>query len=292
MLLYELVLHLFLPHTSNKHKAKVLHPSFLTVIISLVMTFQFALTSLPNLVPQVLGYTSNISPEEIVELTNKKRIEVGVPELSLDPNLTAAALAKGAHMLANDYWAHVAPNGTEPWRFFVDAGYKYRFAGENLARDFVEPEAVVDAWMSSPTHKDNLLAARYQDIGVAVVEGELNGVPTTVVVQLFGTKLSAVGVGELEDRSAATTPAVLTGNTGVAGESLKENLSKALISPFQATKNLSLIIGGIFLLVLIADVTIISRRKIIRVSSKTFAHLSFLALVIAAVLVTRSGVIL
>jgi uncharacterized protein YkwD len=72
-------------------------------------------------------------------LPTEKRSQAGVSPLAYNPYLAQAAQAKARHMLEYDYWAHIAPDGTDPWKFFTDAGYKYRYAGENLARDFSNP---------------------------------------------------------------------------------------------------------------------------------------------------------
>ena len=65
-------------------------------------------------------------------------------------------------MIAKNYWAHNAPDGASPWSFFKNVGYRYLYAGENLARDFGDSASVVNAWMNSPTHRDNLLSGRYR----------------------------------------------------------------------------------------------------------------------------------
>jgi len=82
----------------------------------------------------------------------EQRVSVGLLPLEANATLAQAAQAKAADMLNNNYWAHVSPDGTQPWSFFVNAGYSYRYAGENLARDFTNPASAVDAWMASPTN--------------------------------------------------------------------------------------------------------------------------------------------
>ena len=49
----------------------------------------------------------------------------------------------------------------------------------------------MNAWMNSPTHKDNILNSRFQEIGLAVGTGEVKGATTTVIVQLFGRPKTA-----------------------------------------------------------------------------------------------------
>ena len=66
------------------------------------------------------------------------------------------------------------------------------YAGENLAKGFRTAEGVHEAWMASPTHKENIMSPNYKDIGVAVVEGTLLGKETTLVVQMFGNQTNQI----------------------------------------------------------------------------------------------------
>src|SRR3989344_4378962 len=128
--------HYFFPGHSNNHKAKILHSSSLFFIAILLIIYQLFLHTFPLTGLKILGYAASIPPDQIISLTNQKRREAEVGALVYNSQLAQAARLKGEHMLAFDYWAHVAPDGTEPWKFFTDVGYKYRYAGENLARDF------------------------------------------------------------------------------------------------------------------------------------------------------------
>ncbi|MGA7936518.1 MAG: CAP domain-containing protein, partial [Kovacikia sp.] len=49
---------------------------------------------------------------------------------------------------------------------FIQAGYRWSAAAENVAQGQQTPEAVVQSWMNSPHHRDNLLSPGYQDLGV------------------------------------------------------------------------------------------------------------------------------
>jgi len=117
MKLFHLLRHLFIPHESNNQKAKVLHPGSLFLIVLGLVSFQFILSLANRSFPRVLGYAANISPEEVIRLTNQKRVENGLASLSENSKLSQAALAKGNDMLAKGYWAHFAPDGTSPWTF-------------------------------------------------------------------------------------------------------------------------------------------------------------------------------
>lgn len=132
------------------------------------------------------AYASTITPGNIISLTNKERTAGGLGTLTNNSKLASAALAKANDMLAKQYWDHFGPNGETPWQFIRASGYAYVFAGENLAKGFRTSEGVVEAWMASPTHRANIMSGNYRDIGVAVVEGELLGKQTILVVQMFG----------------------------------------------------------------------------------------------------------
>jgi hypothetical protein len=88
-------------------------------------------------------------------------------------------------MFSQNYWDHTSPSGTQPWTFFEENNYSYVYAGENLAKGYTDSESTVKAWMESPSHKENILSSRYSEIGVAVGTGNINGKPTTLVVQMF-----------------------------------------------------------------------------------------------------------
>lgn len=190
MHLLETIAHLFHPRRSNNHRPKLLHPEALIGLLFIAVGGYMLIQSTNHVgLPRglVLGYASNISTTQVVELSNKERESAGLSNLTLNTQLSAAANAKAQDMFAHQYWAHTSPTGREPWDFIHESGYRYRVAGENLARDFMETPEMVSAWMASPTHRANIMNAKYSEIGVAVVNGMLNGTETTLVVQMFGT---------------------------------------------------------------------------------------------------------
>lgn len=296
------IAHLIFPRESNNQKAKLLHPSGISILALFLILFQLVLTFIPHVGPSILGYAANISPAEVIRLTNEKRSQAGLLPLSENPILSAAAQAKGADMLNRDYWAHIAPDGTQPWKFFIDFGYKYRYAGENLARDFSNPSSAVDAWMASPTHKENLLSPKYKEVGIAVIEGDLAGVDTTIIVQFFGSKFvdttPSVPLAEAqpaavvaEEQSVSPVPAF------IPVTEVKEGVAPAVksdifISPFSTTRSLSLFVVGILLAVLVLDGVLISRRRIVRIGGRTLAHIAFLGMIIAIALILEAGQII
>lgn len=291
----EKLIHLLIPRQSNNHKAKILHPSSLIVIASLFVVFQGLINLLPRFGPDILGFAAQISPDEVIRLTNQKRVEAGLTPLIYNQTLASAAYTKGRDMVDRDYWAHVAPDGTQPWKFFSDFGYRYRYAGENLARDFSSASSAVDAWMNSPTHRDNILNPKYKEIGIGVTEGDLAGIDTTIIVQFFGaTHVDQVPQKVAEQVLQTATPiAIATTIPQVQAEIVSPKpQQQVLISPFTTTKNMSLIVISLLLLVFIVDAFLVSKRRITRIAGRSFAHVAFLGMILIIILILKSGKIL
>ncbi|MDO5561158.1 MAG: CAP domain-containing protein [bacterium] len=142
---------------------------------------------------QVLGLSTKLDTQKIVDLLNLERAKKGLGPLSVNEQLDQAAIAKGENMFSNNYWAHVGPDGTQPWSFISGAGYAYQSAGENLARDFTDEQSLLNGWLASATHKANILNGNFSETGVAVLDGEINGEPVLLIVNLFAQPLSATG---------------------------------------------------------------------------------------------------
>jgi len=287
MKLLKFLRHLFIPHASNNQKAKILHPSSLSLIVVFLIAFQVVLSFSHRTFPRVLGYAASIPPSEVIRLTNAQRVANGLSALSENSTLDSAALAKGNDMLAKGYWAHFAPDGTSPWSFFTSFGYKYRYAGENLARDFSDPTSAINAWMNSPSHRENILNSNYSEIGVGVIEGMLSGVDTTIIIQFFGSPING----------APSVPVVKAGETStVVAVSLPLPtpgvVAPSFISPFRTTKGLSLGITGLLLLVLSVDLIVVRRRRIARIGGRTLAHLAYLGMILAVILILKAGQII
>ena len=129
----------------------------------------------------------DITPAGIIKNSNLVRDGHKVPELTENNILTLAAEAKLADMRASNYWDHTSPNGKKPWDFIRETGYSYSYAGENLAKGFTDSESVVDAWMNSEKHRENLLNTHFTEIGVATGTVKLDGRDQFVTVQMFAS---------------------------------------------------------------------------------------------------------
>lgn len=176
----------FVPHEGNDHLPhSVRHHNLLTYAGLLIAAKVFLLVVLVLTFPSVAQF-STITQNRVTQLVNEARTEAGLGTVTVNPVLQVAAQYKLDNMFANNYFAHNAPDGTEPWEWFKQAGYLYTYAGENLAMNFVEAEEVHAAWMASPTHRANILSPNFNEIGVAVGVGNIDGEEVTLVVQMFG----------------------------------------------------------------------------------------------------------
>jgi uncharacterized protein YkwD len=109
-------------------------------------------------------------------LVNRVRAQHGESPLQANPDLEAAAEAHNAELIAQNYFAHIAPNGTTPVDRVRTTGYipgpKFGYViGENLAwgtLSLATPQSIVAAWVASPGHLANILEAQYRDTGIGV----------------------------------------------------------------------------------------------------------------------------
>ena len=135
----------------------------------------------------VIAEASSVSSGALLRLANESRKQAGLQELKQSDQLKQAAEAKAKDMFKNDYFAHTSPKGLTPWHWIKQAGYQYSFAGENLAINYESAESQHKAWMKSATHRANILSDKYQEIGVAVVAGKIDGKEALVTVQVFAS---------------------------------------------------------------------------------------------------------
>lgn len=143
-------------------------------------------------VTPVGAFNSELSPDGIVQYSNVERLKIGLPPLRMNAKLSDSAGNKLQDIFKQQYFEHVSPSGTGVSDLAKQSGYDYIVVGENLALgSFGSNKALLDAWMASPGHKANIIAAKYEDIGVAVGRGIFQGSRQWVAVQHFGRSLEA-----------------------------------------------------------------------------------------------------
>ena len=122
-----------------------------------------------NIPPLDSGVTS--FEQEVIRLVNEIRAENGLKALTYDWELSRVARYKSQDMKDNKYFSHTSPVYGTPFQMIKNFGISYRSAGENIAKGYSTPQAVVNSWMNSSGHRANILNANYTHIGVGYVAG-------------------------------------------------------------------------------------------------------------------------
>lgn len=292
------------------HSAHGVSNKWLFIYLSLFLAFGVVLTSVRIQRPEVLGQTS-ISADEIINLTNAQRSANGLEALTFNPLLAQAAVSKAANMFAENYWAHNSPSGKTPWVFITAAGYKYVYAGENLARDFTDAGSVVDAWMNSPSHRENILDKNFKEIGVAVADGNLTGHNGILIVQMFGSGISQVPkVDNLSAQPSSmpkaavqatseSVPLFQTPNnqnfeTPIISSGGSNNSQAAVLSSrkLAIAKLVSFALVSFIFTIFVLEVVVASRREGMKVRSSSLSHLVLLAFILFVVWYAIQGAII
>ncbi len=176
-----------IPSHRNGHVPHVLKHHVLAGYSLILIMVKALVLSGYVLLPAASVYSSAVTAENVVRLTNAARSALGLTELRVDDRLARAAAGKAEDMVIKSYFAHKSPEGLTPWYWIRGQGYDYLHAGENLAVHLFSAEGVHEGWMASPTHRDNIVSGKYADIGVGVARGTYEGFDTVFVVQMFGT---------------------------------------------------------------------------------------------------------
>ena len=106
---------------------------------------------------------------EVVRLVNEIRKQNGLSPLTHDWELSRVARYKSQDMRDKGYFSHTSPTYGTPFQMIRAFGLSYRTAGENIARGYSTPQAVVNGWMNSSGHRANILNASFTKIGVGYV---------------------------------------------------------------------------------------------------------------------------
>jgi hypothetical protein len=243
------MLHITTQEKTNHHKKHIA----LEITMSLMMMIIFFVPA---------SKASDITVDAVIKLVNKARETANVAALKNNTLLQKAAEEKAQDMINNNYFAHVSPQGKSPWYWIDKNSYDYAYAGENLAINFTNAEDEQKAWMDSPTHKKNILNPNYDETGVAVKQGIVDGKETIVVVQMFGKQVQQTVANSIETKTAIAgaqsqnmqnVSAVQKISNEISLDSLYNNNAPTLIG-------WSIVFGLAILLVLV-DVAAIIHKK-------------------------------
>lgn len=153
----------------------------------IAVKYEVGLSEIKNANPQIQNYdliypgqiiylpTADTSvtayEQEVIRLVNEIRADQGLKPLTYDWQLARVARYKSQDMKDNRYFSHNSPVYGTPFQMMKSFGISYRSAGENIAKGYATPQAVVNGWMNSSGHRANILNANFTHIGVGYVSG-------------------------------------------------------------------------------------------------------------------------
>lgn len=202
---------LFVPFKANSYSPKFLQSKIVFYFIIFVLVIKILFVSFSLNIPKNIFF-ADVSKTDLLELINGQRTALGFNALGENTKLNQAAMLKAKDMLSNGYFAHQSPSGITPWFWFKKIGYNYKYAGENLAIGFTESVDVYTAWFNSESHRENFLNQNYSEVGTAVLTGNFDGSPATIVVQLFGKQKVQTTAKATNPITPKITPEIVTLN--------------------------------------------------------------------------------
>jgi hypothetical protein len=160
-----------------------------------------------------------------LQLINEARANAGVKPVTFDGELLDSSDAHSAWMDQTDTFSHTGVNGSSAGTRMTSAGYGWQGWGENIA--YVSggmTEATVRQLhtnlMNSPGHYANIVNGSFEEIGIGLKEGTINGYKVVFVTQNFGTP-NATERAEANDVGTPTTTPTTPSTT--AGQSIVGN---------------------------------------------------------------------
>ncbi|MFF0826265.1 CAP domain-containing protein [Brevibacillus sp. NPDC003359] len=109
--------------------------------------------------------------KQVADLVNQERAKAGLKPVQMDAALSKVALAKAQDMSANNYFDHNSPTYGSPFDMMKQYGIQYSTAGENIAMGQQSPQEVMQQWMNSEGHRQNIMNPAFTKIGVGFTNG-------------------------------------------------------------------------------------------------------------------------
>ena len=107
---------------------------------------------------------------EVVRLVNRERESRGLAPVRRTASVSRVARQKADDMCAHNYFSHTSPTYGTPFEMLEQNRVRFSYAGENIAMGQVTAEEVVQAWMNSKGHRENILNPDYTKIGVGCAD--------------------------------------------------------------------------------------------------------------------------
>jgi uncharacterized protein YkwD len=106
--------------------------------------------------------------QDVLAEVNAARAQAGCGALVLNPALTAAAHGHAAAMAEKNFFGHASKNGGKFSGRIKAQGYRFHLAAENIAAGQSSVAEVVQTWLQSPGHRENILNCALRETGIAM----------------------------------------------------------------------------------------------------------------------------
>lgn len=116
--------------------------------------------------------------KRVLEITNQARAQArtcgtkqmpAVPPLTWDDRLAAAAQSHSQDMVTNQFFDHRGSNGSSVGQRVRQQGYQGSAVGENISKGHSTAREVVDGWLRSPGHCNNIMSPDFSQLGVGLI---------------------------------------------------------------------------------------------------------------------------
>jgi len=137
----------------------------LAIIVVCLLTACSAARTVPQESPL---YLEACYERRVLELTNERRATEGLEPLLWHDELADVARVHSRDMYSVNILSHESTDGRTFDLRISDAGISWTRIAENVARGQRTPEQVVDEWMNSPLHRDNIMDEHLTHLGVGL----------------------------------------------------------------------------------------------------------------------------
>lgn len=262
--------HFLFPHAGNYYKPHIFAKESVIAIILTILLVEGVYFFHTGVVLKKTGFLSAVLPAALAELANGDRAASGAPALARDAVLAKAAQKKADDMADRGYFSHISPEGKTPWYWLDAVGYKYSYAGENLAINFTDSMDVESAWMDSPEHRANVVKPQYTKIGIGIAQGMYEGQPTTFVVEFLATPAHVVApspppgtaINNSADSSAPSTTNVSDANKVLSAQDEKSAGALAALASSPNHVLASILVGFVAIVALLLFLAIFVKTKV------------------------------
>jgi uncharacterized protein YkwD len=121
--------------------------------------------------------------QQVIDIVNRERAAGGCGRVTANAKLTRASQLHSEDQAAHNTMSHDGSDGSSPWDRSKRAGYDNAI-GENVAAGYRTASAVMDGWMNSPGHRNNIMNCGAKAIGVGVARSSGG---TLYWTQMFGS---------------------------------------------------------------------------------------------------------